>query len=537
MSFPQFLFLFLLIPVPIIFHFISKRILRNKDFPSLLFVLKSDRRLLRWFHLKRLLLLLLRVGVIVSLIFSASNLLIPLSFNEPSKTIILDRSLSMKELDISSHKADVIVPNRGGISLIHKALKLHPIGILISDAQRNGFIKLLRGGKSYPGIDLEKISLPKGNIAIKDHQIGSPFVGEEVDIVFTLLNQYKYSKTVPFSLYIDDKELKRKDVSLNQGINEISFHLSLPEGLHKGSLVVYDKGGFEFDNIRYFTLCIIPKTKVVIYSSMNPLKLLAALNSSSFQVKWSKGPLIETEGDIFVVDDFPLETAPNSIKGSLPGIICFSGGVKSPLADEIPYKVSKIANFPVFSPFGKLQTICNIPIRYNFKLNRGQTLLYFENGDAFLKREGNLFFLPISLDESDLSLHPVYVPFLYQLIASLLKEDFNKDILIDQVVVIKAPFKPCVISPEGKRYFTDSIGDNRYLFRQTGRPGIYGVSDGTGIRGYISVNPDPTEALLDTLKTQEIVTLFGKEGYNNGTTFFLLIGFLFFVLSVLLERK
>lgn len=537
MSFPQFLFLLLLIPIPIIFHFISKKLLHKKDFPSLLFILRSDRRLLRWFLIRRLLLLLLRVGVIISLIFAASNLLIPFPFFDPYNKIILDQSLSMEKLEASSYKADIVIPNRGGVSFIHNVLKKHPIGVLVSDAQRNGFKELLKNEKRYPGINLDKISLPKGNIGIIDHQIGSPFIGEYTDIMFTILNQYKNSKSVYISLYIGDIVIRQKEVTLNQGINEIKFSLSLDEGPHKGYLVINDKDGFQFDNIRYFSLFINPLTKVIIYSLRHPERLLAALNPSFFHVNWVKTPQEEIEGDIFIIDGFPLDMISWNIGDSVPGIVCFSNAGESPYANEIPYKLSKITNISSISPFSDLKTLLNITIRYNSKLEMGRTLLYFRNGDAFLKKKKNLLFLPVSFENSDFSLHPVFIPFLYKLVSLILQKDFNKDILMDQAVILETPFNPIIVSPDDRKYIPASLGVDKYLFIHTGKSGIYEISDGFRTWGYISANPDPTETYLDTLKSEDIVILFEKKGYNNGTTFFLVIGCLLFILSAIIEKK
>ncbi len=536
MSFPHFLLLFFLIPIPIIFHFISKRFLRTKDFPSLLFVLKSDRKLLRWFRLRRLLLLLLRIGIITSLIFAASNLLIPFAFPDLDRKVILDQSLSMRERNIS-HKSCVVVPNKGGTPLIYKAVRIYPMGILVTDAQRNGFKELFIKGDRYPGIDLEKIPMPDGNIGIIDHQIGSPFRGDKVDILFTILNQYKDSRNIRLSLYIDNSELDKKNLLLHTGTNEVKFSIHLKEGSHSGALMVDDEDGFEFDNIRYFTLFVLPVTKIVIYSTRYPEKLLAALHSPSFQVKWIKEQPGKIEGDIFISECICLDAISKIVKDSIPGIICISGRDKCPYAMEIPDRISKIANLSGFSSFSELQSLSDIPIRYDCRPTPGRTLLYFENGDPFLKRTGNVLLLPVTMEESDLSLHPVFIPFLYELIAYLLKGDYDNDILMDEPVVIKASSEPVVITPNNKRYKPTSIGDNRYLFTQTGKPGIYRVSPGTSEERCISVNPYPSESMLDTLKAQESANLFGRGNYHNGATFFLVMSFLLYSLSIVLERK
>ena len=167
----------------------------------------------------------------------------------------------------------------------------------------------------------------------------------------------------------------------------------------------------------------------------------------------------------------------------------------------------------------------------------GRTLLYFRNGDAFLKKKKNLLFLPVSFENSDFSLHPVFIPFLYKLVSLILQKDFNKDILMDQAVILETPFNPIIVSPDDRKYIPASLGVDKYLFIHTGKSGIYEISDGFRTWGYISANPDPTETYLDTLKSEDIVILFEKKGYNNGTTLFLVIGCLLFILSAILEKK
>ena len=70
-----------------------------------------------------------------------------------------------------------------------------------------------------------------------------------------------------------------------------------------------------------------------------------------------------------------------------------------------------------------------------------------------------------------------------------------------QSVILKTSFEPTIISPDGKRYNPVSIGNKGYLFTSTEKPGIYEISDGITTRDYISVNPDPTEALLEALES------------------------------------
>ncbi|MEA1913092.1 MAG: BatA domain-containing protein [candidate division WOR-3 bacterium] len=535
MSFPNFLFLLFLLPIPIIIHLLAKRNLEEKDFPTLLFLLKSEPRLIRWVQLKRLLLLLLRVGMIVFLVLAASNLLIPFSFFEPERLVIVDHSLSMKDR-VVSEKRTLAVPNRGGVPLIFKTVMKHPIGILISDAQRNGFLELLKKQKKFPGIDLKRISLPEGNLGIIKQITGPLFAGRKIEVLFTLLNEYEGNKRTPLTLEVDGKILQKKIITLKPGINKTEFALSLKEGPHWGSLEVEDRKGFDFDNIYHFSLFVLRRINVTILSQSRPERLLAALNPIYFKVKWVQ-KIKKIKGDIFLVSDIPEKELPRGANETIPGIIGLSVENDFPFANEIPERVSKIAGSFPSSEFLNFQSLTDIPIHYNWKLNNGETLLHFKNGDAFIKRIGDHLFLPISLEDSDLSLHPIYIPFLYELISLLLGRGYNGNILMSEPVVITSSFKPTVISPIGKRYNPELIGENRYLFTKTEEVGIYEVSDGQRARGFISVNPDPSESRLEILKEEEETFLFGKGGYSNGTSFFLVIALLCFILGVILEKR
>lgn len=536
MNFPGFVYLLFLVPIPIIIHFISKRLLKTKDFPTLLFVLKSDKHLLRWFRLKRLLLLFIRIGIIVSMTLVASNLLIPFPFMEGNaRKMILDQSLSMQDMDFTP-AGDVVVPNKGGMALIDRAVKKYPTGLLITDAQRNGFAKLLREGMMYPGIDIQKMSFPQGNIGIVNSQIGSTFSGRDISIIFTILNQFKDSRKVDLSLVIDEVEIQKKTLTLQSGKNEIGFSFSLKEGPHKGFLKINDDG-FHFDNIRYLAFSVIPKMKIVIYSKEYPKRLLSALDPYSFSVKWRKEPTGKKEGDMIISLGLPLTLLPRIMASSIPGIICLSGGDLSPYATCIPLRISQLGDLSGIFDAPWTKSLCDIPVTYDCILNTGITLAYFENGDPFIKKTENLLWLPVSLEESDLTLHPIFVPFLYQLISSLVEPGYKMNLIMDEYLVLETSYKPAILTPDGRRHQPQRIERGRYLFSKTGTPGVYTVLDGVVKKGYISVNPDPSESNIDTLKTSEREKLFGRLNYHNGSNFFLVFAFLLFVLSIILERR
>jgi hypothetical protein len=477
------------------------------------------------------------MGIVLSFIFAAVNLLIPVSFYEIREKTILDNSLSMKKIDTSNIEVDVRVPNRGGKSLIRDALEENLIGTLITDAQRGNFKELLKREERYPGVNLIKVSLPNENIGIIGHQIGPSFINREINLIFTILNQPSNLKKVLFSLYIDDKIIEQRELSLNEKLNKIKFSATLSKGIHKGYLSVNDKDGFDFDNIHYFTIFLNPVINVNIYSEQYPQRLIAPLDPSYFRVNWKQEFSKEDESDIVIADDFPLKQVLDSIESSKPAIICIKNEGESHFAREIPYKISKISDVSCFYPLRDLKELSNIPMRYNYKLTGGKTLLYFNNGDAFLNKENSIIILPFSLNQSDLTLYPIYIPFLYKLITYIQGENYNRDLQMDQKIVLETPFKPIIYSPNNRRYIPLSLGNNKYLFVNTEKSGIYEIWDEFKLKGYISVNPAPAESYLDTLNRDEIENLFGDVEYNNGATFFLVVGLLLFILSMIIERK
>ena len=161
MSFPVFLFLLPLIAVPIIIHLLASRRLKKIDFPSLLFIIRNEVRLMKWFRLKRLLLLLARIGLVIFLILSAVNIKMPFYFFDPGRTIMLDTSPSMKETAYKGVKG-FPVPMQSGLPEFSSYLKKNPVGVLITDTQRNAFAEIIKKKEKFYGIEIKKTSFPKG---------------------------------------------------------------------------------------------------------------------------------------------------------------------------------------------------------------------------------------------------------------------------------------------------------------------------------------------------------------------------------------
>lgn len=535
MSFPAFLLLFPLIIVPIIIHLISRKKLKKIDFPSLLLIVKNEIRLIRWFRLKRLFLLIMRVCFLILLTLAATNLKIPFVFFNPSETLIADVSPSMEKIQIKDNKF-FTVPNNSGIPQFSQHLKKRPIGILITDAQRNGFLETLKQGEKFPGIRIRKEALPPGNLGIVGASSGPSFEKEKFVVNFKILNEYKDKKKTTLILKTADRIIKKENMILKVGENVLSFDLTLPKGLYQLFLELEDEKGFEFDNKFYFAVNVNEKKSICILSDTYPEHLLAALSPSYFDVKWVR-ETSDVKGDIFLACNVNKKDELLLLKSAIPGILCLEGEKNTSISNKVPGKVSTIVRKTYSGSLADLKNLNEVPVRYNCIITEGKNLMYFENGDPFLGKIKNHLILPISLEKNDLSLHPVFIPFLFSMINSLYSGKIYRNILLDEPIVIENSSEPQIKSPKGDNYRPHWIGENNFVFKETKECGFYKIIDGKTLKGLIAVNTHPSESVLESLSDEEIKYIFGGESLENGATFFLIIALLFFIFSLFLEIK
>jgi hypothetical protein len=535
MSFPVFFVLLPLVLVPIIIHLISRKKLRKIDFPSLLFIVKNDARLIRWFRLKRIFLLIIRVGLIIVLILAAANLKIPFAFLSPSKILIVDNSPSMGQIDIKS-KNTFIVPTKSGIPQFLQYLKKHPVGILVTDAQRNGFIEILKDGENFPGIKIKKVSFPEGNLGIIGASATPSFEEEKFAINFNVLNEYKEKKKTRLILKTEGEILKEESRILKVGENILSFDLKLRKGLYQLSIELEDEKGFGFDNKFYFVVSVRERKDICILSDVYPERLIAALSNSYFEVKWVK-KIADLSGDFFFACNVNEEDELVLLENPIPGVFCPRGETSTSISNKIPDKISTIVEGFSLGSSLKLKNLSAIPVRYNCLITEGEALIYFENGDPFISKIENHLILPISLEKNDLSLHPAFVPLLFSLINSLSEGANIRNILFDEPLDIKSSTTVQIISPKGDIYKPYRFGENYYIFKETKECGIYKITEGKTIIGLAAVNTHPSESRLESLSDEEIGMVFGGGDLGNGAGFFLFVALLFFVLSLFLERK
>jgi len=517
-------------------HFISRKQLKRTDFPTLLFFVKGEMRFVRWFRLKELLLLITRVFLLLLLILAAANLKIPFKFFNRSEVLIVDGSPSMEKFEFGQKNA-FIVPTISGIPQFSYYLKKHPVGILITDVQRNGFSEIIKKGEKFPGIRVKRENFPAGNLGIVAASSSPAFEGEKFVINFKILNEYKKNKKTILLLKARDRIIKEENVILKVGDNLMSFDIRLPKGIFAFSLELEDKEGFLFDNKFYFVVNVHEKRNIYVLSDSFPARLMAALSHSYFRVKWGR-ELADVNGDLFIACGMSEKDISGLLQSAIPGIVCVQGKTNTLISNKISNKISTVIERSVFDRLLCPEGLSEIPVRYNCLITEGTGFLYFENGDPFLNRIKNHLILPISLEKNDLSLHPVFIPFLFGLIDFLSDEMIHSsNIRMDEEITIESSFKPGIIDPEGITYKPTQVGQNIYVFTETKECGFYKINDGKTVRGLVAVNTHPTESKIESLSEEEIIFVFGKQDLFNGVNFFLVIAFLCFVLSVFLERK
>ena len=535
MSFPLFIILLPLIAIPIIIHLLSSRRLIKIDFPSLLFIVKNEVKLMKWFRLKRLLLLIARISLIVFLILAAANLKIPFSFFYPGEIVFIDGSPSMEKA-IVENNSGFIVPMHLGVPEFSSCLEKNPVGILITDAQENAFVDIIREQKRFPGVKIKKVSFPEGNLAVIDAVSGPSFEGEDFDVSFTVLNEYNEKRKSKFTFKSDGVIIDEGDKILEKGENTLVFNLSLRKNLHSLSLELEDEEGFDFDDTYYFTINVRERQNICILSDEYPERLLAALPPSYFNVRWVK-KISEIKEDFFIVLNAK-ERELNYLLGiENPGIVFMGIPLNTSVTNKIPKKISTVVEESFFESFFDLKALSRIPMNYSSLITKGKTLMYFKNGDPFINKLESHLILPFSPEENDLSLYPIFIPFLFRLIEYASEIAICKNIIYGEPIIISSSFEPEIISPKGKKYYPIELGNGNYIFKQTEERGIYKLVAGNRTIGLVAVNAHPSESRLESLSDSELQHIFGENKLSNGASFFLMLVLLFFAFTFIIERK
>jgi hypothetical protein len=534
MSFPLFIILLPLIAIPIIIHLLSSRRLIKIDFPSLLFIVKNEVKLMKWFRLKRLLLLIARISLIVFLILAAANLKIPFSFFYPGEIVFIDGSPSMEKA-IVENNSGFIVPMHLGVPEFSSCLEKNPVGILITDAQENAFVDIIREQKRFPGVKIKKVSFPEGNLAVIDAVSGPSFEGEDLGLSFTVLNEYNEKRKSKFTFKSDGVIIDEGDKILKQGENTLDFTLSLNTGLHSLSLELEDEKGFDFDDTYFISVNVKERQNICVVSEEYPERLLAALSPSYFNVRWEK-EITEIREDLFISLNAREGELQKLFEIGSSGIIFLSQRENTYITNRIPEKISTVVKESFQESFFDLKALSSIPINYSSLMIEGKTLVYFENGDPLINKMGAYLILPFSPEENDISLYPIFIPFLYELIEYISEEPPCRNIISGETITLASSFRPEIISPKGKKHYPIELGNGNYIFKQTEERGIYKLVAGNRTIGLAAVNAHPSESKLESLSDSELQHIFGESKLSNGASFFLMLTLLFFALTVFIEK-
>ncbi|MEJ2568692.1 MAG: hypothetical protein P8Z50_07480, partial [candidate division WOR-3 bacterium] len=263
----------------------------------------------------------------IFLIFAAVNLKIPFKTFNLFEPVIVDNSPSMRSSDIVKKDA-FIVPCYSGIPQFLNFLKKHPIGILITDAQKNGFSEILKKGEKFPGIRISREALPPGNLGVVGVSLGPAFEGENFIAKIKILNEYKEKKQTSLVLKNDNGTIVKEEVILKEGENLLPFDIKFSKGLYALSLEIEDEEGFIFDNKFYFVVNVREKENICILSDSFPERLMAALSNAYFNVRWVRDPS-DVNGDLFFACDLDEKDMLDLISNKVPGIFCLQGKVNT----------------------------------------------------------------------------------------------------------------------------------------------------------------------------------------------------------------
>jgi len=90
-----------------------------------------------------------------------------------------------------------------------------------------------------------------------------------------------------------------------------------------------------------------------------------------------------------------------------------------------------------------------------------------------------------------------------------------------------------MIAPDGRKYRVRKE-EGRFVFRNTGKKGIYRVKDTDLI---FAVNQLPEESDISVLSDEEAARIFQDTGRRDAFYLFLCLSLFFFLLSLLIERR
>ncbi len=508
--------IFLLFPlfiiIPAIIHFLSRRKIKEEFFPSLLFLYEREKRLRNYIKFEEIILFLVRVLLIFALSFAGGLILIPFKFigkNEVKR--IYDTSLSMEGRIQDKVKYETV--NINGIADFEKTFEKYRFGIIVSDMQEINFKSILKKNKKYKYFIPDMVILPEENNSIRDIEYN---FGENLIISVKIKREGK-TKREDIVLFFDDVKYK-KTALLNNGDNIVVFEIDEKiKGFHRITCVIKDE--LIFDNF-YYKVIYSPEGRTVkILSSDEPKFLIKALKK--YRIEWIKELNRINKNDILIIDNYNSFVDINYLSK-----LCFN--VILSMNDSIyisDIKVKKINDKYSDIENDKMLIFTDEPVKYNWDIEGGKTLISFKNGDNAIIKKDNIFICAFSLQSEELVYHTYYLPFLHSLI-----QESSKDIELNVEIgdTISGDFDE-VLTPDGTRFFNikEIITDKR---------GFYTIIKGKDTL-FVAVNPRNEEYNLKILEKEKIESILSRKKLYDGTSFFLFIFLTLLILEKILERR
>ncbi len=487
-------FLFLLVPV--IIHFISRRTMKRVKFPSLFFLLSMEKRRLTWHRIREYVLLLSRMLTVGFLVLSFLHPSLPIPFlPEPVRNVYLDTSLSMGK----TKEKGIPLPSRGGV-LQFDPEKIKKPAVLITDLQRINFEKL----KPVKGIRIKRIPLPSWNAGILD----AFYTRGKLRV---LCGMWGKSKSMEVKVFSGKRLLAKTRCYLREGKNMIEIPVNF-QGRPSGYIVI-EKDSLTFDDTLYF---VFPEEKNIPVFLPDSGILHDLITSMGFR------PEKKLNASLFILPDRGEEEYLRSL--GLRGIC----GKKGKPIGKSPVKwLSGPVEF--LNPYleGKV-------IEYTEKIKGGKVLGMLEDGTPFVVEKDGVIYFPLPLDSSSLTFSPFFPPLIHSLLLYLAGE--KKCIIrMDEPYIFDLPEKniATVIAPDGRKYRVRKE-EGRFVFRNTGKKGIYRVKDTDLI---FAVNQLPEESDISVLSDEEAARIFQDTGRRDAFYLFLCLSLFFFLLSLLIERR
>jgi len=511
MIYPEYILFLSGIIIPVIIHLISRKRVREIQFSSLSFIVRRSGILRNYLRLREPLLMLVRIGMIASLVMALVMKTIPFPFFlQNSGRKIVDTSLSTMD---RINEVGIPAVSRNGVADMLKTFETYRYGRLISDMQRISFKGIIKAGKSYPMIIPEPLPVVKSNSGITDANYA---VRPDGKVIITCVVRRKGPPVESFIDFDIDGRKWRRRVKIF-GEKQVSFEFPLSPGLHRVQISL-PKDSIPFDNVYYLPVSVSGRERIAIFTDDIPRRLESAMEAMGLEYTWSTKPGYVPAKNIFILD---------GVNGNLDYLsLYYSGGIIS-VNNETRIggvRIEKIPQRYGLFEFNGIQL--TEPVPYGFLIRGGEVLLRFSNGDPAVVLKDRFILLPFSIQTEEITLHTYFIPFLNFLIDNINRElaiKTNPDFFVSGPAVITTPEKK--IFRIGK--------DEKFVFKETG---FYLVKR-KGVTSLYAINPPEEEYNLEPLNKREMRLIFSEQRRYDGTIFFLMLFVLLAVIEYLMERR